>query len=64
MRVSSGLVVTKVDLLPYLDCDVERMKRDAIVHQPRMAVFTTSAKTGEGLAGFLAWLDTLARMRS
>ena len=64
MRVSSGLVVTKVDLLPYLDCDVERMKRDAIVHQPGMAVFTTSAKTGEGLAGFLAWLDTLARMRS
>ena len=63
MRVSSALVVTKVDLLPHLDCDVERMKRDAVVHQPDLKVFTTSAKTGEGLAEFLAWLDTLARIR-
>ena len=64
MRVSSGLVVTKVDLLPHLECDIDRMKRDAIMQQPNMAVFTTSARTGEGLAQFLSWIDGLARART
>jgi hydrogenase nickel incorporation protein HypB len=64
MRVSSGLVVTKIDLLPHLECNVERMKRDALVQQPNMAVFTTSARTGEGLVQFLAWIDDLARTQT
>jgi hydrogenase nickel incorporation protein HypB len=63
MRVSTGLVVTKVDLLPHLECDVERMKRDASAQQPNIAVFTTSARTGEGLVDFLRWIDGLARAR-
>ena len=63
MRVSTGLVVTKVDLLPHLECDVERMKRDASAQQPNIVVFTTSARTGEGLVDFLGWIDGLARAR-
>jgi len=63
MKVSSALVVTKVDLLPHLDCDVERMKRDAAATVPGMPTFTTSARTGEGLDGFLGWLEDMARAR-
>jgi len=64
MCVSTGLVITKVDLLPHLECNVERMKRDAITQQPNIAVFTTSARTCEGLAQFLSWIDGLARART
>jgi hydrogenase nickel incorporation protein HypB len=63
MRVSSALVVTKTDLLPYLTCDISRIKRDACEHQPDMAVFNTSAKTGEGVAEFLAWIKAQAEAR-
>ncbi len=63
MRVSSAFVVTKIDLLPYLSCDVERMRRDVLDIVPGMPVFTTSAKTGEGVESFLEWLDQQARAR-
>jgi len=64
MKVSSAFVVTKVDLLPYLKCDVARMKRDVQAAMPGIACFTTSATTGEGLDAFLAWIDARAKERS
>jgi hydrogenase nickel incorporation protein HypB len=63
MRVSSAMVVTKVDLLPHLKCDVERMKRDASASAPGIPVFLTSAQTGEGLDEFLNWVLERARAR-
>jgi hydrogenase nickel incorporation protein HypB len=63
MKVSSAFVVSKIDLLPHLSCDVERMRRDVSAIVPDMPCFTVSAKTGEGLVGLMAWLDKKARNR-
>ena len=63
MKVSSAMVITKVDLLPHLRCDVERMTRDARASVPDMPVFQTAAHTGEGLQEFLSWLEDLAQAR-
>ena len=64
MKVSSAMVITKADLLPHLDCNIERMKQDARQAVPGMPVFVTSSKTGDGIDEFLAWLDKQARERS
>jgi hydrogenase nickel incorporation protein HypB len=63
MRVSSALVITKMDLLPHVSCDVKRLERDVRSHRPDIAVFATSAKTGEGVGEFLGWIDAQARAR-
>ncbi len=63
LRVSAAMVVTKVDLLPHLDCDVECMEKDALQANPELRLFRTSAKTGEGAAEFLDWLEEAARSR-
>jgi len=51
------VVVTKADLLPYLDFDVETFKR--LVHglNPRAPVLVLSAKTGEGMETWLNWVQ-------
>jgi hydrogenase nickel incorporation protein HypB len=51
------LVVTKTDLLPYLDFDVAAMLANARKVKPGLQVIQTSAKTGEGMAEFLTWIE-------
>ncbi len=56
---SAALVLNKVDLLPYLDLDMERLKERAMSLNPKLKVFELSCKTGSGLD---AWTDYLFRM--
>lgn len=60
MKVASAFVVTKADLLPYLQCDVERMKHGVQAIVPNIPCFTTSAATGEGLDELLGWINQRA----
>jgi hydrogenase nickel incorporation protein HypB len=50
------LVISKADLVPHLPFDAALAAREALEINPRLAVFTTSALTGEGLDGLLAYL--------
>jgi hydrogenase nickel incorporation protein HypB len=63
MRVASAFVITKVDLLPYVSCDIARVRRDAQTYRCDMPIFVTSAKTGEGVREFLGWIEERARKR-
>ncbi|HEY0836350.1 MAG TPA: hydrogenase nickel incorporation protein HypB [Azospirillum sp.] len=51
------LLVTKVDLLPHLSFDVERMIGYARQLKPGLEVMPVSATTGEGLAPWYAWIE-------
>jgi hydrogenase nickel incorporation protein HypB len=62
-RVSSAMVLTKLDLLPHIDCNVPRMEKDALAANPDLKIFKTSAKTGEGVEEFLAWVEGSAFLR-
>ncbi|MCX8049659.1 MAG: hydrogenase nickel incorporation protein HypB [Methylohalobius sp.] len=54
------VLVTKIDLLPYVDFDLERCTEHARRLRPEVEVFALSAKSGEGMAAWYAWLRALA----
>ncbi len=55
------MLLNKVDLLPHLDFDMSACLAAALRVNPRIQVLTVSARTGEGLAAFYAWIE--ARIR-
>ncbi len=61
---SSALVINKIDLLPYVNCSVERIEERALAINPALRIFRVSCTTGEGLATWTAWLaDQVAGKR-
>jgi hydrogenase nickel incorporation protein HypB len=58
---SSVLLINKIDLLPYVDCSVERIRDEALKINPDLAVFEISCKTGEGLEGWYNWIRERAK---
>jgi hydrogenase nickel incorporation protein HypB len=50
------MLLNKVDLLPYLDFDVEKCLEMARRVSPGIRIFRLSAKTGEGMAEWYQWL--------
>jgi hydrogenase nickel incorporation protein HypB len=55
-RAASAMVMTKVDLAPYIDVDPERLVAHARRVNPDLAVFPVAATSGDGLAEWCGWL--------
>jgi len=55
-RESAALVINKIDLLPYVDFDLERAKKTARIINPGINIFELSCKTADGLDGWYRWL--------
>jgi hydrogenase nickel incorporation protein HypB len=55
---SEVLLINKVDLRPYLDVDLEKIRRDALSLNPSMKIFEVSCRTGEGIDEWVGWLRT------
>ena len=55
-RESDALVITKTDALPYFNFSIEKASERARRLNPEIRIFPVSAKTGEGMADFEAWL--------
>jgi len=51
------MLLNKVDLLPYLDFDVEKCLEMARRVSPGIRIFQLSAKSGEGMAEWYEWLQ-------
>lgn len=62
--VSQVMIVNKLDLLPYVDYDVEKVKRQALAINPQLRIFEVSCRTGEGLDAWCEWLVTFANGKS
>ena len=60
-RNAAVLIVNKVDLLPYVDCDIGRLRSNAAQINPELAVFETSCRTGEGIDPWCEWLEGSVR---
>jgi hydrogenase nickel incorporation protein HypB len=54
------MILSKSDLLPHVDFDVDRCIEHARSINPGIAVLTLSARTNEGMADWLAWLKKSA----
>jgi hydrogenase nickel incorporation protein HypB len=55
------MIVNKLDLLPYVDYDLEKVKRQALAINPSLHIFELSCRTGTGLDTWCEWLETFAR---
>lgn len=55
-RNASVLIINKIDLLPYLDCNIEEMKKNALSINQQLKIFEVSCKTGEGLSEWIEWI--------
>lgn len=55
-RNSSALIINKIDLLPYVNCNVENLRNNALTINPSLKIFTTSCTTGEGVNEWIDWL--------
>jgi hydrogenase nickel incorporation protein HypB len=53
---SDLVLINKTDLLPYVDFDMEKAAANAQRIRPGIKVLSVSARTGEGLDDWLAWL--------
>ena len=51
------MLLNKVDLLPYLDFDLESCKEMARRVSPGIIIFEVSSRTGEGMDAWYAWLN-------
>ena len=50
------VLINKIDVLPYFDFDMERVKEYIHQRNPQAEVFPISAKTGEGMDAWTEWL--------
>ena len=55
-RNSSVLLINKIDLLPYVDCDLERLRKNALSINPGLTIFETSCVSKQGVKEWCAWL--------
>lgn len=55
-RESKVLIINKIDLLPHVDCRVEKIMEDSRKINPELEIFQVSCKTGEGLDKWFKWL--------
>lgn len=55
-QVCQCLLINKIDVLPYFDFDLEACKQRALKLNPNMKIIPISARTGEGMEEWTAWL--------
>jgi hydrogenase nickel incorporation protein HypB len=56
-RQASVLLINKIDLLPYVDCNLAELKANALKINPTLKVFETSCTTNQGIAEWCRWLE-------
>jgi hydrogenase nickel incorporation protein HypB len=56
-KFSDIAIINKIDLKDYLDVDINEMIKDAKNINPKLKIFTTSAKTGEHVAELIQALE-------
>ena len=59
--VCDALIINKIDVLPYFDFDMDKVREYALRRNPRLEIFPISAKTGEGVEAWTNWLKKQVR---
>lgn len=56
-EVCQALIINKIDVMPYFDFDMDKVREFAFKRNPNIELFPISAKTGEGVDAWCAWLE-------
>jgi hydrogenase nickel incorporation protein HypB len=57
-RNASVLIINKIDLLPYTNCSVEKIRSNALSINPQLRIFETSCTTGAGIGNWCNWIES------
>ena len=60
-EVCQALIINKIDVLPYFDFDMDKVREFALKRNPNIEIFPISAKTGEGVDAWCSWLEAQVR---
>jgi len=58
---SSVLIINKTDLIPYVNCNLNELKGNALKINPFLRVFEISCNTGAGISQWCDWLKNKGR---
>jgi len=58
-RESSALALNKIDLLPYMNTDMNKVRNDSLALNPALKIFEVSCATGAGIDTWVTWLSGL-----
>ncbi len=53
------IVISKIDLLPYIDFDIDKCKMLCHRVNPKAQIFVLSAKTNEGFEQWIGWIKSI-----
>ena len=56
-RRATALVINKIDLVPYVDCNLAELRQNAMSINPNLQIFEVSCRTGDGLKTWSSWLE-------
>ena len=56
-EVCQALIINKIDVMPYFDFDMDKVREFALKRNPNIELLPISAKTGEGVDAWCAWLE-------
>lgn len=59
--VCDVLLINKIDVLPYFDFDLDKVREYARRRNPRLEIFPICAKTGQGIEAWTRWLKDQAK---
>lgn len=62
-RNASVMIINKIDLLPYVNCRIADLKRNALSINPSLTVFETSCVTNAGIDVWCNWLEESSSKR-
>lgn len=56
---SSALVLNKIDLLPYMNTNMNKVRNDSLALNPKLKIFEVSCANGAGINVWAQWLSGL-----
>ncbi len=62
-RNASVLIINKIDLVPYVQCSLDTLKKNALQINPSLTVFQTSCTTNEGIELWCEWLSSQVKKK-
>lgn len=62
-QASRALIINKMDLLPFCDCNPALIEERALKINPQLAIFRVSLRTGDGLEKWIDWVKQIVSLR-
>lgn len=58
---SSALILNKIDLLPFTNASIEKIRKNSLSLNKKLKIFEVSCRTGEGIDKWVKWLQSLIK---